>query len=76
MCLTVWRRTVIWGWRQAPAITAEKYGGTGPRLAIKRFFQIMGGDITVATEPGKGSSFTIRSPRTADAVKELRTSWT
>jgi signal transduction histidine kinase len=48
---------------QASSITASKYGGTGLGLVIsRRFCQMMGGDITVASEPGKGSVFTVRLP--------------
>jgi signal transduction histidine kinase len=53
---------------QADASTTRKYGGTGLGLAIsKRFCQMMGGDITVESEPGGGSMFTIRLPREVTA---------
>jgi signal transduction histidine kinase/CheY-like chemotaxis protein len=48
---------------QADASTSKKYGGTGLGLALSRkFCQIMGGDLTVASEAGKGSTFTATIP--------------
>lgn len=45
-----------------PAIT-RKYGGTGLGLAIShKFCQMMGGDISVESEYGKGTTFTVRLP--------------
>ncbi len=55
---------------QADASTTRKFGGTGLGLALtRRFCQMMGGDVTVHSVSGEGSTFTIKLPANVDDVK-------
>ena len=52
---------------QADQTTARRFGGTGLGLAITRkLCTMMGGDVTVTSESGKGSTFTVRLPATPE----------
>jgi PAS domain S-box-containing protein len=67
--------SIFESFEQAEKDTAAKYGGTGLGLAIvKRLAELKDGDITVASEPGKGSTFAFTNwYKITDKPKEKNT---
>jgi CheY-like chemotaxis protein/methyl-accepting chemotaxis protein len=61
---------IFTAFQQAEGTTNRKYGGTGLGLTIsKSFADILGGEIFVTSEEGKGSSFTLYLPEKLDLQK-------
>ena len=59
-------------YEQAERSTSATHGGTGLGLPIsKRFAELMGGGVTVSSEKGKGSIFTIYIPRICEEAEDL-----
>jgi signal transduction histidine kinase len=53
---------------QADASVAQKFGGTGLGMTISReYCRMMGGDVTVQSEPDRGTTFRVWLPRDVEA---------
>ncbi len=66
------QRRLFQAFSQADPSTSRKYGGTGLGLVIsRRFAQIMGGDIQIQSEFGRGSVITVRLPRVSGRARPV-----
>ena len=65
------KKAIFDDFRQLDGTSTRIYGGSGLGLSIAlRFVNLLGGEIAVQSEPGKGSAFTVDIPTCLPDVQE------
>ncbi len=70
------KENIFEAFTQGDISTTRKFGGTGLGLAITlHFCRLMEGEIDLESEPGKGSTFTMRLPEEVESATEVHRRW-